>query len=74
MSIPNIKPNGNRYWYKNGDLHREDGPAVEWRNGSREWFKNGKTHRNNGPAIENDNGTSFWYKNGKFIPFEGTVL
>lgn len=42
---------GNR-WYKGGELHREDGPAVENKNGYKEWFKEGKRHRTNGPAVE----------------------
>ena len=29
-------------WYLNGNLHREDGPAVEYTNGSKEWYLNGK--------------------------------
>jgi len=31
-----------RYWYLNGKLHREDGPAVEYADGRREWWVNGK--------------------------------
>ena len=27
--------------YKNGKLHREDGPAIEYANGSKEWWLNG---------------------------------
>ena len=30
--------NGNRYWYLNGKLHREDGPAIECADGDREWL------------------------------------
>ena len=51
-------------WYKNGQLHREDGPAVEWVDGSKEWFIDGKHHRENGPAIEWDDGKREWYLNG----------
>lgn len=25
-----------------GELHREDGPAIEWPNGSKFWYENGK--------------------------------
>ena len=40
--------------YKNesGQLHRTDGPAVEWNNGDKWWFINGELHREDGPAIE----------------------
>ena len=33
---------GDRYWYLNGELHREDGPAREWRNGDKSWYLNGE--------------------------------
>lgn len=29
-------------WYLNNELHREDGPAVEYKTQSKIWFKNGK--------------------------------
>jgi hypothetical protein len=47
-----------------GDLHREDGPAVERSNGYKAWFLNGKRHREDGPAIEYSNGDKSWYING----------
>ena len=28
--------NGDKFWYKNGQLHREDGPALEYADGCRE--------------------------------------
>ena len=51
-------------WYKNGLLHREDGPAVEFFNGTKFWYKNGDYHREDGPAIECPSGSKLWYKNG----------
>ena len=42
--------NGNKSWYLNGKLHREDGPAREWANGDKVWYLNGKLHREDGPA------------------------
>jgi len=45
-------------------LHREDGPAVEWKHGKKEWWINGKRHREDGPAIIYDNGVMLWYLNG----------
>ena len=32
--------NGNKSWYLNGKLHREDGPAIECVNGSKYWWLN----------------------------------
>jgi hypothetical protein len=53
--------------YKNeqGQLHRTDGPAIEYKDGTKEWFINGKRHREDGPAVEYYTGTKFWYLNGK---------
>jgi len=31
---------GNKRWYLNGLLHREDGPAVEYADGNKEWWLN----------------------------------
>ena len=32
---------GTKKWYRNGKLHREDGPAIERADGSKEWLRNG---------------------------------
>jgi len=60
-----INDYGNKYWYLNGKLHREDGPAIEWVDGDKEWYLNGERHRTEGPAIEYTNGTKEWYLNGE---------
>jgi len=52
---------GDKEWYLDGKIHREDGPAVEWVNGSKEWWLNGKLHREDGPAIERADGHKEWY-------------
>jgi hypothetical protein len=49
---------------KNGKLHREDGPAMEFANGEKRWYLNWKLHRENGPAIEWIDGSKYWYLNG----------
>ena len=59
--------NGNKFWYKNGRLHREDGPAVEYPNGYKEWYFEGEWHRLDGPAIETSDGHKEWYYQGKHI-------
>jgi hypothetical protein len=61
------KKYSNRIEYQNdnGELHREDGPAVIWNNGSKSWYLNGKRHREDGPAIELSNGYKSWYLNDK---------
>ena len=62
---PEIDKDGNKRWYKNGELHRDDGPAIEWANGSKGWYKNGLLHRDDGPAIEGADGTKEWWVDGK---------
>ena len=37
-----IYQNGCKFWLLNGNLHREDGPAVEWPSGYKEWWLNGE--------------------------------
>lgn len=46
-------------------LHREDGPAIEWKNGDKHWFINGNRHREDGAAIEYVYGAKSYYLNGK---------
>ena len=52
---------GNKEWFLNGSLHREDGPAVEYANGTKEWYLHGNRHREDGPAVERAGGTKEWY-------------
>jgi hypothetical protein len=54
-------PNGYKEWYKEGKLHRENGPAVIHPDGTKFWYKDGRLHRENGPAVELLNGTNYWY-------------
>ena len=37
-----IDGDGDKAWFLNGKIHREDGPALEWADGSKEWWLNGK--------------------------------
>lgn len=55
---------GNKRWFLNRKLHREDGPAIECANGDRHWYLNGELHRVDGPAIERKNGGEQWLLNG----------
>ena len=42
MNKPECKTysNGSKEWYLNGDLHREDGPALELASGDKWWYLN----------------------------------
>jgi hypothetical protein len=65
MSTPETDDDGNRRWYNvQRQLHREDGPAIEWNNGTRMWYLNGQRHRADGPAIEWSTGTRAWWVDG----------
>ena len=37
-----VYDNGDKHWRLNGELHREDGPAVEFDDGDKYWYLNGK--------------------------------
>lgn len=58
---------GNKKYYVNGTLHREDGPAVIYANRTKKWYINGELHRDDGPAIECCTGLKAWYKKGVLI-------
>ena len=54
-------------WYKDGKLHREDGPAVELTDGYKGWYKDNQYHREDGPAREFNNGYKEWWYKGLFV-------
>ena len=60
-----IHDDGTKAWYLNGELHREDGPAIEWSDDTEYWYLNGKRHREDGPAVEYSDGVKHWYLNDK---------
>lgn len=63
---------GKKFWYKNGKLHRDDGPAIDGEN-EKIWYRDGSLHRDNGPAIERS-GEKHWYKNGKKHRLDGPAI
>jgi len=77
MKNPIIDESGNKYWYNDyyykywhftkKELHREDGPAIEWADGKNWWYKNGLLHREDGPAQELDNGDKYWWFEGNRV-------
>ena len=44
-----VRPNGDRFWYYKGKLHREIGPAIELASGGRAWYLEGKKINASGP-------------------------
>lgn len=61
---------GDKYWYKDGFLHREGGPAVEEVGGFQKWCLNGVVHREDGPALIYSNGISLWFIRGEYLTSE----
>jgi hypothetical protein len=76
MSQPKMKvgPTGEKRWTLNGNLHREDGPAIEWPDGEKQWYLNGKLHREDGPALEEPDGRKDWYLNGQYHREDGPAI
>ena len=76
MNKPECKacPNGDKEWWLNGKLHREDGPAVEGANGNKVWYLNGNCHREDGPAVEYAGGDKEWYLNGDLHREDGPAI
>ena len=62
--------------YRNaaGQPHRDNGPAVVWRNGDCYWYQNGVLHREDGPAIEYADGSKRWFQNGVLQREDGPVV
>ncbi len=71
-----VKVYGNGYqkWYLNGNLHREDGPAIIWADGTQKWYLNGNLHREDGPAFIWANGYQMWYLNDNLHREDGPAI
>ena len=66
-----VDSDGTKRWRnKEGQLHRTDGPAIEWSDGDKDWWVNDQLHREDGPAIECASGTKFWYIEGNELTEE----
>lgn len=75
MSNPEIDDDGDKFWRdKNGEFHREDGPAIEFANGDVKWYRHGVIHRDGGPAYQDSKGAEVWYSNGKVHREDGPAM
>lgn len=62
------------FYFKNGRLHRDDGPAyIDKQHGAEKWFFEGKLHRVGGPAYSNCNREE-WRQNGVLHNTEGPAI
>lgn len=55
-----------REWRLNGQLHREEGPAIEWESGRKAWYLHGERHRHDGPAVVTAFGDTCWYARDEY--------
>ena len=60
-----VEADGAKIWRnEEGQLDREDGPAVIWPHGTKLWYRHEQLHRELGPAVIFSNGTEEWYRHG----------
>lgn len=70
-----VNTEGTEIWFDSeAKLHREDGPALIYKNGHTEWYFHGKLHRDGGPAVIYTQGTQCWYQNGKLHRDDGPAI
>jgi len=75
MSTPIIDEYGTKWYYnEQGQLHRTDGPAVEYANGDKSWWVNDQRHRTDGPAVEYANGDKEWWVNCQLHRPDGPAI
>jgi hypothetical protein len=65
---------GSRRHYRNGLLHREDGPALIYWDETQVWYRNGELHRKGGPAVIYKYGHQAWYRAGKLHREDGPAI
>jgi len=69
-----VDDDGNIRWYQDNNIHRSNGPAIEYADGSKAWYHKGKFHRINKPAVEYSNGYRAWYREGKLHRLDGPAV
>lgn len=69
-----LSASGDQEFYKQGRLHREDGPAVICANDTKKWYIDGKLHREDGPAITYPSGHKEYYKQGLLHREDGPAI
>lgn len=65
---------GCRAWFREGVLHKADGPAVVYADGSREWYREGVRDREDGPAVEHADGGREWWHEGELDREDGPAI
>lgn len=66
---------GDAIWYSYPkNIHKENGPAIEFTDGAEMWYRNNLRHRVDGPAISFNNGDRMWYRHGKLHRLFGPAV
>lgn len=75
-----ITENGSEWWWLDGKLHREDGPARLHVTGEYVWWLNGEMHRVGGPAVKSISVEWYYFKGQKhrvdgpaYITYDGKI-
>ena len=58
---------------RDGLFHRDDGPAVIYKQGAKYYYKNGEYHKEDGPAVMNTDSIQY-YINGKLHREDGPAI
>ncbi len=58
------------WFFKDGEIHHEEEPAIQHKTGYKAWYLNGQRHREDGPAIEWPNGDRQWFLNNSELTEE----
>jgi hypothetical protein len=69
-----VKGNGDCFYFWNGFLHRDDGPAVETSDNGKIWYNGGMRHREDGPAFIGSDGEQRWYISGLLHRLDGPAV
>lgn len=60
-----VQEDGTAIWYKDGVVHRDDGPAIERQDGTLEWYFEGLRHNDRAPAVISADGERQWFQLGR---------
>lgn len=71
-SKPTVDDTGATCWFNaDGEYHRDDGPAIIWKDGSEFWYQYDRCHNINGPAARwTESNSVSWHIDGMKISFE----
>ena len=66
-----VEYNGAKFWYRNGELHRESGPACEYADGDKYWYFNGIAYTESAYKAEIAKRSTTPPCNGKIVEIDG---